>query len=109
MDFIIGPPRTAKMHDVNWVIIDRLTKSTHFLPIQVTQTMDQLTEIYIKEIVRLYGVPVSIISDRDTSFTSTFQEKLHKAMGTKLKFSTTFHPQTKGQLERTIQTLEDML
>ena len=65
--------------------------------------------IYVKEIVRLHGVPISIISDLDARFTSTFWEKLHKAMGTRLKFSTTFHPQTDGQSERTIQTLEDIL
>ena len=71
--------------------------------------MDQLAEIYVKEIVRLHVVHISIISDRDTRFTSTFWEKLHSAMGTKLKFSASFHPQTDGQSERTIQTLEDML
>ena len=78
MDFIIGLPRTAKMHDAVWVIVDRLTKSAHFLPIQITYIMDQLVEIYIKEIVRLPGVPVSIISDQDARFTSIFWEKLHK-------------------------------
>ncbi|KAH9686284.1 hypothetical protein KPL70_014310 [Citrus sinensis] len=109
MDFIVGLPKTTKMHDAIWVIVDRLTKPAHFLPIQMTYTMDQLAEIYVKEIVRLNGVPISIISDRDARFTSTFWEKLHKAMGTRLKFSTSFHPQTDDQSERMIQTLEDML
>ena len=106
---VIGLPRTVKMHDAIWVIVDRLTKSAHFLSIQMTYTMDQLIEIYIKEIVQLHGVPISIISNRDARFTSTFWEKLHSAMERKLKFSTTFHPQTEGQSERSIQTLKDML
>lgn len=81
------------MHEAIWVIIDRLTRSAHFLPTQMTYTMDQLAETYIKEIARLHGVPVSIISDQDAWFTLTFWEKLHSAVGTKLKFSTKFHPQ----------------
>ncbi|KAH9763374.1 Endonuclease [Citrus sinensis] len=109
MDSVVDLPKTTKMHDAIWVIVDRLTKSTHFLPIRMTYTMDQLAEIYVKEIVRLHGVPISIISYQDARFTSTFWEKLHKAMGTRLKFSTTFHPQTNGQSERMIQTLEGML
>ena len=84
-------------------------KKSYKLPIRMTNTMDQLAEIYVKEIVRLNCVPISI-SNRDERFTSTFWEKLHKAMGTRLKFSTTFHPQTDDvQSERTIQTVEDML
>ncbi|KAL5553746.1 hypothetical protein UlMin_041147 [Ulmus minor] len=81
----------------------------HFLPIKVTYSLEQLADLYVKEIVRLHGVPVSIISDRDSRFTSAFWKSVQRAMGTKLKFSTAFHPQTDGQTERTIQTLEDML
>ena len=89
--------------------MDRLTKSSHFLPIKTTFSLDRLAQLYVMEIVRLHGVPVSIVSDRDPRFTSKFWNSLHKAMGTKLDFSTTFHPQTDGQSERTIETLEDKL
>ena len=89
--------------------MDRLTKSAHFLPMRMTYSMEKLAQLYVKEIVRLHGVPVMIVSDRDPRFTSSFWKSLHKAMGTKLNFSTAFHPQTDGQSERTIQTLEDML
>ena len=109
MDFIVILSKTTKMHDAIWVIVDRLTKSTHFLPIRMTYTMDQLAEIYVKEIERLHGVPIFIISDQDARFTLTFWETLYKAMGTRSKFNITFHPQTDDQSERTIQALEDML
>ncbi|KAL0560461.1 hypothetical protein IC582_000866 [Cucumis melo] len=92
-----------------WVIVDRLTKTTRFIPIKMTSTLDQLARLYVDKIVSQYGVPVSIVSDRDPRFTSKFWPSLQKAMGTGLKFSTSFHPQTDGQSERTIQTLEDML
>ena len=92
-----------------WVIVDRLTKSAHFLPVKTQYNADKLAMIYVNEIVRLHGVPVSIVSDRDPKFVSRFWQSLQDAMGTELKFSTTFHPQTDGQSERTIQTLEDML
>ena len=72
MDFVSGLPRTAGGNEVIWVIVDRLTKSAHFLPIKMTFKLDKLVEIYIKEIVRLHGVPVTIVSDRDTRFTSGF-------------------------------------
>ena len=109
MDFVVGLPRTREGHDAIWVVVDRLTKSAHFLPVHTTSSMDQYAQLYIKEIVRLHGVPRSIVSDRDSRFTSTFWKSLHKTMGTTLAFSTAFHPQTDGQSERTIQTLEDML
>ncbi|KAL0458155.1 UNVERIFIED_CONTAM: Transposon Tf2-11 polyprotein [Sesamum latifolium] len=109
MDFVIGLPRTFRKHDAVWVIVDRLTKSAHFLPIYQNDSLDKLAELYISEIVRLHGIPTSIVSDRDPRFTSHFWGSLHKALGTKLHFSTAFHPQTDGQSERTIQTLEDMM
>ena len=71
--------------------------------------MEQLAQLYLKEIVRLHGVPRTIISDRDSRFTSHFWECVQSALGTKLKFSTAFHPQTDGQTERVNQVLEDML
>jgi hypothetical protein len=109
MDFVSGLPRASSGQDAAWVIVDRLTKTAHFLPIRMTYSMDRLAELYIKEIVRLHGIPVSIVSDRDPRFTSRFWRSLQEALGTKLTFSTAFHPQTDGQTERTIQTLEDML
>ncbi|KAH9801818.1 Endonuclease [Citrus sinensis] len=109
MDFVAGLPCTQKGHDSVWVVVDRLTKSAHFLPFKTTYSMDKLGSIYVVEIVRLHGVPMSIVSDRDSHFTSKFWTSLQNALGTKLNFSTTFHPQTDGQSERTIQTLEDML
>ncbi|GKB36971.1 putative nucleotidyltransferase, ribonuclease H [Tanacetum coccineum] len=85
------------------------TKSAHFLPIRKNYGISKLAEIFRQEIVRLHGTPTSIVSDRDPKFTSHFWKGLQKAWGTRLKFSTAFHPQTDGQSERTIQTLEDML
>ena len=87
------------------MIIDRLTKLAHFLPIKVSYSLNKLAEIYIREVVKLHGVPFSIVLDRDPRFTSRFWPSLQYT----LRFSTAFHPQTDGQLERTIQTLEDML
>ncbi|KAJ9565973.1 hypothetical protein OSB04_001939 [Centaurea solstitialis] len=109
MDLITKLPRTPRKFDAIWVIVDRLTKSAHFLAIRESYTSEQLAELYVKEVVRRHGVPVSIISDRDTRFTSRFWERFHADMGTRLHFSTAYHPQTDGQSERTIQTLEDML
>ena len=109
MDFVTGLPRTQRQHDAIWVIVDRLTKSAHFLPINVEDSLEKLAQLYMDEIVRLHGVPVSIVSDRDPRFTSRFWPSLQVALGTRLHFSTSFHPQTDGQSERTIQTLEDIL
>ncbi|KAD4981917.1 hypothetical protein E3N88_18588 [Mikania micrantha] len=109
MDFITKLPKTTSGCDTIWVIVDRLTKSAHFLPIKETDKLDKLTRIYLKEVVTRHGVPISIISDRDSRFTSHFWKSLHKALGTRLDMSTAYHPQTDGQSERTIQTLEDML
>ncbi|KAI3762516.1 hypothetical protein L1987_52946 [Smallanthus sonchifolius] len=109
MDFITMLPRTAKGNDTIWVIVDRLTKSAHFLPIRETSSSEKLAEIFIKEVVRRHGMPLSIVSDRDTRFTSRFWKKFNEAMGTRLNISTAYHPQTDGHSERTIQTLEDML
>ena len=109
MDFVMGLPRTQAGFDAIWVIVDRLTKSAHFLPIRANYPLDKLAQLYIHEIVRLHGVPATIVSDRDPRFTSRFWGALQKAFGTRLCLSTAYHPQTDGQSERTIQTLEDML
>ncbi|KAA3477814.1 DNA/RNA polymerases superfamily protein [Gossypium australe] len=94
---------------VGWVIVDRLTKSTHFISVRVDYSLQKLSKLYVAEIVRLLGVPVSIISGRDPRFTSRFWKVLHQVLGTRLDFSTAFHPQTDGQSERVIQIFEDML
>ncbi|KAG8481101.1 hypothetical protein CXB51_025847 [Gossypium anomalum] len=107
MDFVTGLPLTLKKKDAIWVVIDKLTKSAHFIPIRMDYSLDKLAELYISEIVRLHGVPLSIISDRDPRFTSRFWKKLQEALGTKLSFSTAFHPQTDGQSERVIQETEE--
>ncbi|GJR38571.1 putative reverse transcriptase domain-containing protein [Tanacetum coccineum] len=109
MDFVTKLPRTSDRHDTIWVIVDRLTKSAHFIPTRETDSMETLTRLYIKEIVSRHGVPISIISDRDSHFTSRFWKSLQNALGTQLDMSTAYHPETDGQSERTIQTLEDML
>ena len=109
MDFVSSFPLTQRKHDLVWVIVDSLTKSTHFLPFRLDYSMDRLAELYVNEIVRLHGIPLSIVSDRDPQFTSRFWKKLQSAMGTRLNFSTAFHPQTNGQSEIVIQVLEDML
>nr|GFC94811.1 retrotransposable element Tf2 [Tanacetum cinerariifolium] len=97
MDFVTGLPRTQKRHDTIWVVVDRLTKSAHFLPICKDYSVSRLAEIFQQEIVRLHGTPSAIVSDRDPRFASRFWKGLQKAWGTRLKFSTAFHPQTDGQ------------
>ncbi|MCH83701.1 retrotransposon protein [Trifolium medium] len=109
MDFVGGLPKTANGNEVIWVIIDRLTKSAHFIALKTGMLVPKLAEIYIEQVVRLHGIPSSIISDRDPRFTSRFWESLQEALGTKLRLSSAYHPQTDGQSERTIQSLEDLL
>ncbi|GJS22763.1 putative reverse transcriptase domain-containing protein [Tanacetum coccineum] len=109
MDFVTKLPRTQRGNDTIWVIIDRLTKSAHFLPMKETDPMDKLARLYLKEVVTRHGIPILIICDRDPRFASNFWRSFQKAMGTRLDMSTAYHPETDGQSERTIQTLEDML
>ncbi|PKI35902.1 hypothetical protein CRG98_043708 [Punica granatum] len=109
MNFVSGLPRTGRGHDSIWVIVDRLTKSAHFLQAKTTFGADQLAQLFIKEIVRLHGVPASIVSDRGSYFTSKYWNSFVTALGTKLNLTTAFHPESDGQSEKTIQTLEDML
>ncbi|GJY83187.1 putative reverse transcriptase domain-containing protein [Tanacetum coccineum] len=109
MDFITKLPRTRSGHDAIWVVVDRLTKLAHFLAIRKDYSTEKLARLYTDEIVTRHGVPVSIISDRDARFTSRLWQKFQKALGMRLNMSTAYHPQTDGQSERTIQTLEDML
>ncbi|GJR65053.1 putative reverse transcriptase domain-containing protein [Tanacetum coccineum] len=109
MDFITKLPKTNSGHDTIWVIVDRMTKTAHFLAMREDYSTDKLARLYIDEIVARHGVPVSIISNQDGLFTSRCWETVQKALGTRLDMSTTYHPQTDGQSERTIQNLEDML
>ncbi|WRX07828.1 Integrase [Theobroma cacao] len=96
MDFVLRLPQTQRGKNAIWVIVDRLTKSAHFLAVHSTYSIEKLAQLYIDEIVRLHGVPISIVSDRDPRFTSRFWLKFQEALKTKLKFSTAFHPQTDG-------------
>ncbi|GJR19315.1 putative reverse transcriptase domain-containing protein [Tanacetum coccineum] len=109
MDFIIKLPKTSSGYDTIWVIVDRLTKSAHFQPMKENNSMERLTRLYMKEVVTRHGILVSIICDRDGRFMLNFWRSFQKALGTRLDMSTTYHPQTDGRSERTIQTLEDML
>ena len=105
MDFVVGLPRSPRGNNSIWVIVDQLTESARFISFRVEQSTEALAEKYMQEIVRLHGVPVSIVSDRDTRFVSRFWDDLQRSLGSKLKFSTVFHPQTDGQSEKTIQIL----
>ncbi|WVZ60291.1 hypothetical protein U9M48_010336, partial [Paspalum notatum var. saurae] len=109
MDFVTGLPRTPKGNNAIWVIVDRLTKTAHFLPVRTTHNGAKLAQLYIENVVKLHGVPSRIVSDRGTQFTSRFWKSLQEALGTKLDFSTAYHPQTDGQTERVNQIMEDML
>ena len=91
MDFVVAHPKRMGKYDSIWVIVDRLTKSAHFNPVKMTYNAEKLAKIYISEIVRLHGVPLSIISDRGTQFTSKFRKTLHAELGTRLDLSTAFH------------------
>ena len=97
MDFLTYLPRTPRRHDVVWVIVDRLMKSAHFLAMRMTLTLEEFYRLYIREIVRLHRVPVSIVSNRDPRFTEHFWKSFQKAMGTRLAMSTAFHPHIDGQ------------
>nr|GEZ51501.1 reverse transcriptase domain-containing protein [Tanacetum cinerariifolium] len=109
MDFITKLPKSSQGFDTIWVIVDRLTKSAHFLPIRENDPLDKLARLYLNRIVARHGIPVSIICDRDGRFTLNFWKSFQKALGTDICMSTAYHPETDGQSERTIQTLEDML
>lgn len=109
MEFITRLPKAHLGHDTIWVIVDRLTKSSHFLAIIMTDPLNKVARIYILEIIRLHGVPVIVVLNRDPRFISRFWTSFQQAMRTKLFLSTTFHFQTDGQAERTNRTLENML
>ena len=103
MDFVTHFPRTQRRHDTVWVIVNRLTKLALFLVVQMTFTLEKFHRLYIRWIVWLHGKLMSIVLDRDPRFTAHFWKSFQNAMGTQFTMSTTFHPQTDGQSERTIQ------
>ncbi|GJY26643.1 putative reverse transcriptase domain-containing protein [Tanacetum coccineum] len=109
MDFVTKLPKSSQGYDTIWVIVDRLTKSAIFVPMRETDPLEKLARMYLKEVATRHGIHVSIICDRDPRFASNFWRSLQKALGTNLDMSTAYHPQTDGQSERTIQTLENML
>nr|GEY77403.1 reverse transcriptase domain-containing protein [Tanacetum cinerariifolium] len=109
MDFITKLPKSSQGFDTIWMIVDRLTKSAHFLSIRDNDHLDKLARLYLNMIVARHGIPVSIICDRDERFTSSFWRSFQKDLGTNISMGTTYHPETDGQSERTIQTLEDIL
>ena len=96
MDFVTGLPRSLREHDTIWVMVDHLTKFAHFLPICLSNSVEDLGVIYVREIVRLHGILISIVSDRDPHFTSLFWKGMQLALGSALRLSTAFHPQTEG-------------
>ena len=109
MDFVVGLPRSQQGHDAIWVFVDRLTKTAHFIAYSMTYSVEHLNRLYIQHIVCLHGVPVTIVSDRDSRFTAEFWRSLQAALGTSLNLSSAFHPYTDGQTERVNQVMEDML
>ncbi|GKB70687.1 putative reverse transcriptase domain-containing protein, partial [Tanacetum coccineum] len=95
-------PKSSQGYDAIWVIVDRLTKSAIFVPMRETDPMEKLARMYLKEVVTMHGIPISIICDRDPKFASNYWRSLQKALGTNLDMSTAYHPQTGKQSERTI-------
>ena len=108
MDFVYKLPRTRNGYNGIWVIVDQLTKSAHFSS-EEEVFFKPISWIFISKILKYHRVPVSIVSDRDPRFTSQFWVAFQEALDTQLLYGTAYHPQTDGQSERTIQTLEDML
>ena len=92
MDFVIGLPRSQAGHDGIWVIVDRLTKTSHFLPFKTRWSVTRLAELFISEIIKLHGVPVSIMLDRDPLFTSHFWHNFQETLGTELHITSAYHP-----------------
>ena len=107
MDFVIGLPRTSRENNAIRVIV--ANQDSSHLTVKNTHSVDQLAHFYVIEIVGLHGTPMSIVLDLDPRFDSRFWGSFQKAMGTELKLSTAFHPQTDGQLERVIKAIKDML
>jgi hypothetical protein len=109
MDIIVGLPHTSHGYNSIWVIVDRLTKSAHFIPVATTYRVRQYAELYISHIVRYHVIPKTIISDRGSIFVARFWEQVHECLGTHLIRSSAYHPQTDGQTEQVNEIIKDML
>ena len=109
MDFIIGLLRTVRQHDSIMVVVDRLTKFVNFIPVKFAFSTSDVAQLFIRNVVRLHGFPNNIVLERDVKFTSKFWKELFVGLGTTLAFSTTYHSQIDGQIERVNRILEDML
>ncbi|GJP66737.1 hypothetical protein CLOP_g23646 [Closterium sp. NIES-67] len=109
MDFVTGLPAGPSGNDAVLVVVDRLTKMAHFAPCRTTITAEETARLFISTVVRLHGIPAAIISDRDPKFTSKFWQDTWARYGTRLQFSSAYHPQTDGQTERTNQTMEQLI
>ena len=109
LDFVVGLPLTSHIHNVILVIVDKLTKSAHFILVRDTYDVTDVVHVFISEVICLHGLPKKIISDRDSQFTSRFWTSLQSMLGTQLNLSTTYHPETDGKTERVNQVMEDIL
>jgi hypothetical protein len=109
MDFVVGLPLTSHRHNAILVIVDKLTKSAHFIPVRDTYDVTNVARVFVSEVIRLHEIPKKIISDRDSRFTSRFWTSLQSTLGTQLNLRTTYHPKTDGQTERVNQVMKDML
>lgn len=109
MDFVVKLPMTTRKYDAITVFVDKVSKQVHFAPSRTTDTAVDVANCFFANVFRLHGLPLTIVSDRDSKFTSTFWRRLQERLGTKLAMSSSFHPQTDGQSERAIQTLKTML
>jgi hypothetical protein len=109
MDFITEFPKSTRQNDAIMVVVDKFSKSTHFIPVKSTCKAIDIANIFMKDIFILHGMPREIVSDRNTRFTASFWKSLMVGLETKLLFSTTYHPQTDGQTEIVKRILEDLL
>jgi hypothetical protein len=109
MDFVVGLPLTSHRHNAILVIVDKLTKSAHFILVRYTYNISDVAHVFVSEVIHLHGIPMKIISDRDSRFTSRFWTSLQSTLGTQLNLSTAYHPETDGKTKRVNQVMEDML
>ena len=109
MDFVTGIPKVTGGFDSIFVIVDKLTKITHIIPMKTTSTVADIAHLFVKEIIKLHGLPARIISDRDAKFTSKFWQALFQSVETQLNLNSVYHPKIDGQTEQVNQVIEDML